>query len=98
MQFEVCSQRATGSPVTCCCPYQGAKVAKAYTAKVYTDPSPPKYTDNTQARPGHDSAMCVFSTKKRADVCMRQHFTCSSVSCATTAAKCNEKGGTTAFC
>lgn len=48
-QVEACGA-ATGAPVTCCCPYAGAKVAKAYTAKVYTDPSPPRYTDNTNVR------------------------------------------------
>ncbi len=49
--MEYCG-RAVGAPVTCCCPYAGAKVAKAYTAKVYTDPSPPNFTDNTNVRRG----------------------------------------------
>ena len=68
-QFEVCSQKATGAPVTCCCPYQGAKVAKAYTAKVYSDPAPPKYTDNTQARPRHAWAMCIRPKERVALTC-----------------------------
>jgi hypothetical protein len=48
---EYCG-RAIGAPVTCCCPYAGAKVAKAYTAKVYTDPVAPNFTDNTNVRRG----------------------------------------------
>lgn len=94
-QTEVCSQTATGAPVTCCCPYKGA-MAKACTKRVYTER--PRGTEIHGQHTGA-SASCKPAIPENHVCCVAaQKFTCSSVSCGATAAQCNEKGSTTAFC